>query len=310
MSESPPAPLVPSDADLRHFATMPLDVQRLRDSDLASVPDADVFRISVLSWCAAWHQLPAGSLPDDDVALARLLGFGRDLRGWKRARAKGALRGWIMCSDGRLYHPVVAGAVHDALHKRAVGARAAWKRWSSQTPQGIDKPQNDECERNADAMPGREGKGRDSTYPSPSLRSGEGSSPSADAAGDPTEPDEPAGKTRAKRVPPEIPEAVLLDCVAEWNAMAGPAGLPQVSELTAARRAKLRARIIGRGWRDDPVRKFRAYCRRISRSPFLCGQGPRGWRAEFDWAVRSDQVVVQVGEGKYDDMDGDGADGA
>ena len=50
---------------------MQLDVVRLRDSDLASIADAEVFRAAVLSWCVAWHQVPAASLPDDDVALSR-----------------------------------------------------------------------------------------------------------------------------------------------------------------------------------------------------------------------------------------------
>ncbi|MDE1999937.1 MAG: DUF1376 domain-containing protein, partial [Burkholderiales bacterium] len=103
-----PAPLTPPEVDLQDFAFMPLDVLRLRDSELAGTPDAEVFRCSVLSWCISWHQIPAASLPDDDVQLARLLGFGRDIKGWKKIRAAGGLRGWIECADGRLYHPVVA----------------------------------------------------------------------------------------------------------------------------------------------------------------------------------------------------------
>lgn len=102
-----PAPLISAEVDLRDFAFLPLDVLRLRDSELSATPDAEAFRCCVLSWCVSWHQLPAGSLPDDDVTLARLLGFGRDLKGWKKVRAADGLRGWVKCSDGRLYHPVV-----------------------------------------------------------------------------------------------------------------------------------------------------------------------------------------------------------
>jgi len=109
-----PDPLVAAEVDLRDFSFMPLDVLRLRDSDLASAPDAEVFRCSVLSWCVAWHQLPAASLPNDDTALARLLGFGRDLKGWKKVRAGGGLRGWVECNNGRLYHPVVAEKAAEA----------------------------------------------------------------------------------------------------------------------------------------------------------------------------------------------------
>lgn len=105
MTEHLPAPIVPADVDLRDFAFMPLDVVRLRDSDLAATPDGEVFRAAVIAWCVSWHQLPAASLPDDDAVLARLLGYGRDVKGWLKLRAAGALHGFVKCSDGRLYHP-------------------------------------------------------------------------------------------------------------------------------------------------------------------------------------------------------------
>lgn len=108
-----PAPLTLPECDLRDFTYMPLDVVRLRDSDVASI-DPEAFRAAVLSWCASWHQLPAGSLPDDDGALCRLLGYGRDLKTWRRIRSNGALHGFIKCSDGRLYHPVVAEKAREA----------------------------------------------------------------------------------------------------------------------------------------------------------------------------------------------------
>jgi hypothetical protein len=58
------------------------------------------------------------------VTLARLLGFGRDVKCWKKVRSAGGLRGWIKCSDGRLYHPVVAEKAREAwLSKIAHRAR-------------------------------------------------------------------------------------------------------------------------------------------------------------------------------------------
>ncbi|ADP15383.1 DUF1376 domain-containing protein [Achromobacter xylosoxidans] len=115
------APLTPPDCDLRDFAFMPLDVARLRDSDLAIQVCAEEFRAAVLLWCAAWHQVPAASLPDDDKALAALAGYGRVVAEWRKHR-EGALYGWVKCDDGRLYHPVVAEKARDAWqakHKHA-----------------------------------------------------------------------------------------------------------------------------------------------------------------------------------------------
>lgn len=109
MTDYPP-PLVPKDVDLRNFADMPLEVMRLRDSDLRRLSTGDEFKAGIVLWCAAWHQMPAGSLPDNDTELADLAAIGTGkpaVRAWLKLRAM-ALRGWVRCSDGRLYHPRMA----------------------------------------------------------------------------------------------------------------------------------------------------------------------------------------------------------
>jgi hypothetical protein len=35
-------------------------------------------------------------------------------------------------------------------------------------------------------------------------------------------------------------------------------------------------------------------------TPFLRGEGPKGWKADFDWFIANDRNVVKVLEGKYD----------
>lgn len=117
MTEPLPAPPLPATVDLREFSYMPLDVARLRDSDLAALETAEAFRAAVLLWAAAWHQIPAGSLPDDDRILAKLAGFGRVLAEWRKVK-DGAMRGFVKCSDGRLYHQVVAEKALDAWRSR------------------------------------------------------------------------------------------------------------------------------------------------------------------------------------------------
>jgi len=126
-------PLTPADLDLRDFSWMPLDVARLRDSDFVALVSGDAFRAAMMLWCASWHQLPAGSLPNDDRLLAKLAGYGRDLDDWAAVR-KDAMRGFIECSDGRFYHPVVAEKAIEADNfrkkqrertKKATAARLA-----------------------------------------------------------------------------------------------------------------------------------------------------------------------------------------
>lgn len=96
---------------------MPLDVVRLRDSDLAATESAESFRAAVMLWCASWHQLPAASLPNDDRVLANLAGYGRVVKEWMKER-DGALRGWVLCTDGRMYHAVIAEKAVDAWRSK------------------------------------------------------------------------------------------------------------------------------------------------------------------------------------------------
>lgn len=112
-----PKPLVAAGTDLRDFQYMPLDVVRFRDSDFTALIDAESFRAGVMLWCAAWHQVPAASLPDDDRILANLAGYGRVVTAWLAVK-EGALHGWIKCSDGRLYHPVVAEKANESYEAK------------------------------------------------------------------------------------------------------------------------------------------------------------------------------------------------
>lgn len=119
------APPIPADADLRHMPGYMIDVQSLLGSDLAAFGDPAANWYAVMAWCAALHQVPAGSLPDDDGKLAYLVRLGRDIKTWRRFRARGALHGWVKFSDGRLYHPAVTANVLNTLRKSQAGKIAA-----------------------------------------------------------------------------------------------------------------------------------------------------------------------------------------
>ena len=166
-------PPIPSDADLRHMPGYMIDVQALLDNDLAARGDPAANWFAVLTWCAALHQVPAGSLPDDDDSLAWIVRLGRDVKTWRKMRAAGALRGWEKHSDGRLYHPMVTEKVLELLDKsrkgRAGGLASAKSRKTaknSQVIENIDSKSNDrstdvENGLNQQTNKGREGKGRE-----------------------------------------------------------------------------------------------------------------------------------------------------
>lgn len=109
-------PLTPPECDLTDFAFMPLDVARLRDSELASNETPEACWAAVLLWAASWHQVPAASIPNDEKWIAKAAGYaqrGKVAREWVAVR-EGALRGWVECTDGRLYHSVVAEKAREA----------------------------------------------------------------------------------------------------------------------------------------------------------------------------------------------------
>ena len=122
--ERPQPPLAPN-VDLRGLPFMPLDVARLLDSVFVAVSTGDEFKAGMTLCCKSWWQVPAASLPNDERVLAHLSGAGSR---WKRIRRM-AMWGWVLCSDGRWYHPVVAEkAVQAWAHRTAQRDRAA-KRW-------------------------------------------------------------------------------------------------------------------------------------------------------------------------------------
>lgn len=114
-------PLLPPFVDLRDFRFMPLIIEQLRRSKqwLIAKRRPEVGFYSLNLWAASWHELPAGSLEDDDDVLADAAMCAPDR--WPDVKDD-VLRGWIRCSDGRLYHPVVcaeaASAWNDKAHHR------------------------------------------------------------------------------------------------------------------------------------------------------------------------------------------------
>jgi hypothetical protein len=112
-----PEPMTPADCDLRGYDFMPLFGHRLFGSVFeAHASDAE-FRSALRLWWQAWQQCPAGSLPNDDVALSRLADFGRDIRAWLKVKAR-ALHGFTLCTDGRLYHPLLCEQAKLAFERR------------------------------------------------------------------------------------------------------------------------------------------------------------------------------------------------
>lgn len=113
----PPDPLVAPSVDLKDFPYTPIYRARLFGSAFHARATDSEWRAGVTLWLRSQDQVPAGSLPDDDLELCRLAELGRDIKAWRKLKA-GALHGWVKCSDGRLYNSVVASVVYEQWDRK------------------------------------------------------------------------------------------------------------------------------------------------------------------------------------------------
>lgn len=92
---------------------------------------------------------------------------------------------------------------------------------------------------------------------------------------------------------------VCRDLLGFWNENRG--SLAEVLKLTAEREHKVAARL-----KADPAfpETFKAAVLKAKATPFCCGSGGRGWRANFDWFIANDTNCFAVLEGKYDEAKG------
>jgi len=88
---------------------------------------------------------------------------------------------------------------------------------------------------------------------------------------------------KKKKLPPEVQK---------WNSHGE---LPAVLSVSRMRLVILQAR------RVEPFfsQHWEAAIERICKSDFCLGQNDRGWKADFDWFLKPDNVA-RVMEGKYD----------
>jgi hypothetical protein len=108
--EQTPAPLVSPEISMGANDFFPFYFDRLRRSKWWRRA-SDVARArNVMMWGEAYKSTPAGSLADDDDDLAEAAGYGMDVPAFLQHKAE-IMAPWVMCADGRWYHPVVCEVV-------------------------------------------------------------------------------------------------------------------------------------------------------------------------------------------------------
>lgn len=111
-----PLPPWPDDVDLRIFAIVEIPRDLLTAPCFADLDPAGRWALMRLIG-AAWHQVPAGSLPAHPAALCDLAGFGVDLGAWLAVQDR-VLASWTLAQDDRLYFEPLGDVIAEAWGRR------------------------------------------------------------------------------------------------------------------------------------------------------------------------------------------------
>ncbi len=71
--------------------------------------------------------------------------------------------------------------------------------------------------------------------------------------------------------------------------------LPNPNTFSKDRERRCRTRVQTKGF----IENFEKAVIQAQNTPFLCGENPRGWRADFDWMTANDTNILRIIEGKY-----------
>ncbi|MGJ0397429.1 MAG: DUF1376 domain-containing protein [Methylocystis sp.] len=141
-----PEPLVPAEVDCSDLDGFMLNVERLMASELVALGTHEEIAAALFLWCRAWKQSPAASLPDDDrvnAAFARL-----PLARFKKLKAN-VMRGFVKCSDGRLYHRFLAREAQAAFDRKEAFRRKRdadaerLRKWRGEKNERIDEARSE-----------------------------------------------------------------------------------------------------------------------------------------------------------------------
>ena len=258
---------------------------------------------------AAWRQDDCG-LPNDPKKLARICRM--DVRSWNRL-SDDILAMWRL-ENGRLYQPRLLAERELSEGKSISAAKSASARWAltencekspkspSETPDLFSNPlkTNETPDANAYANASDHENGRSNdlgrykfvkpqtqTQTANSLKTNETLDANAYAK----------GYANQNQVLEEEDEGDFFSqpekLVSVWNAMAKQNGFQSVVTLTKARHKKAMDRIKENGF--DAIA---AAIAQIPNRPFLRGEGPSGWRANFDFVMRPN-TVARINEGQF-----------
>lgn len=306
--DSLPEPLTPENCDLRSYDWFPLYFKRLKRSSFWIRASGDVAKASVDLWCEAYEQVPAGSMPDDDMALAMACGFGRrDLDAWLEIKDD-VMSAWTLCSDGRWYHQTLCEIIMETWTNRLTQREKERLKKQAQRKAKVPRD-NPNVPRGQHECP----EGTNPKSPGTSDMS-LGKTPDVPECPSPTRQDR-TGQNRTEGIAPNgavdagaptVPEDAVLPLVLDadtrtdvqkvsdrWNAMVDHVNQFQPDELKLAKVLKVdgtRLKALQARLREYGLDSMLTAIETVAFSRFLRGgENDRGrtWRADFDFLVQA-----------------------
>ncbi|HWA22309.1 MAG TPA: hypothetical protein VG735_07945 [Caulobacterales bacterium] len=257
-----PAPLTPPDCDVSDQEWFPFKHRRLRNSDFWNAASDLARSRSVDLWAVAWEQIPAASLPDNDVFLAAKASFGRDLDAWRTAKSE-IMAAWKLCSDGRWYHATLAEIALETWTRKQEKAaeRTADAERKRQARQA-------KAEKNAPVRKTSAKRPPDKRKRPPDVRS--------ITRQDITVHNKEDSSLRSESLPGCDPIKAAFD---EFNKAAAQAGWKTATKLNKQRSTAIIARLKA----DGGLRGWDAQLQRAAGIAWLAGCNGRGWVMDLDY---------------------------
>jgi hypothetical protein len=316
-----PKPLTTRRHDLRSLEYMPVHVRELFGSVAWATADErpELAFYMVNLWASAWHQVPAASLENNDAILRQAAQCKREV--WPQVR-DAALRGFVECRDGRLYHRALSKMARHAsdLHekRREAGKAGANARYQKKKP-GSDRIATAE-QSHSRRMPNRNRNENSNSGSNPENYNPVDRSLVLDGFPQKSEkPHLPPNETASPSLfnenevdtTAQLREALRL-AVAAYNDAADACAWPRCDKLTTARGKSLKARLrdLSRDGRlSTGLEGWRSAMRRAAASKFLRGESPNSnpkhanWKPTIDFFL-SETKFARLLEGGYDDRNG------
>lgn len=123
VSSELPEPPYPPDTEAGGWHPQ-FHIDRITASDTWMLAEDDERPWLLRVWFEAWRSVPVGTMPSDRKLFARRIGC---KVAFLDAHAEILLRGWVLHSDGALYHWFIASQVLDMLKSRAGGRQRVAK---------------------------------------------------------------------------------------------------------------------------------------------------------------------------------------